>query len=133
MPTRDRNAARSQRCASREKGALSPAVQTSAEADSAGESTKKHYRAAHDDLVQWDKTRGTPQLAKLLAAALDELLVTFIDAELYRKGLDAAAAEHVIFGTIYRRSLPNGAQSLPRCRRALAGFSRGQRCWRSGC
>jgi hypothetical protein len=118
----DKRLHRAKRRATRASAVAPSPLQTAAEADSVGEATKKLYQAAYSAFLAWAKKKGHLSAKRAASGELDNLLVAYLDSELYRKGCDAADAKNAIFGTIFCRSLPKGSNSLPRCRRALAGF-----------
>ena len=110
------------RRAARRVASRAASVPTAAEAQSVGDKTRLVYETAYGDFRRWAQKCGHRDVSTMLPDNLDLLLVDFIDKVLYQTGQDASAVKNVLFGTIYSRSLPRGAGTLPRCRRALAGF-----------
>ena len=118
----ERRAGRKKRRASPAPRAAAATAPTSADAASVSPATRKIYQAAYDAFLTWADDSGIARAHKLPPADLDSALVKYLDEALFRTGEDAGAARSAIFGTIFCRSLAKGALSLPRCRRALAGF-----------
>ena len=86
--------------------------------------TRSAYENANQEFEQWAIINGYKAADFKKEAKLDEALVQYINKELFFRGEAVATARYVVYGTIFVRGLPKNKQTLPRARRALAGFSR---------
>ena len=87
--------------------------------------TRRHYRAAYHEFLQWAQPRGLT--SHTLDSELDGLLARYLAKQLYVTGADDVAAMNVVVGTVFCRELPtlmksDGSTVLPLCRIALTCF-----------
>ena len=86
--------------------------------------TRDLYIVAHSKFMQWARKLKMRLPFDVEAKRLDTALVKYLDEVLFLAGEGAGQARNTLFGTMFCRSLPRHASTLPRARRALKGFVR---------
>ena len=116
----DKAAVRAKRRAKKAVSSPASSGQTAAEAASITPGTKKAYQDAYALFLAWAEDKHDAVAAD--PKQLDDILVEYLDTEMFAAGRDTGDAKNAVFGTIFCRSMPRGSTSLPRCRRAIQGF-----------
>ena len=87
-----------------------------------GKEARAAYEAHEAEFSTWAVHNKLGSLK--LPQALDRALTAYINHELFFRGESVHVARQTLYGVIYVRGLPKDKTTLPRARRALAGFSR---------
>ena len=88
--------------------------------------TRDLYIVAHNKFMKWARKLKMRLPFDVKAKQLDTALVKYMDEVLLLAGEGAGQARNTLFGTMWCRSLPKHASTLPLARQALKGFVRNE-------